>query len=124
LKKPWAKGLLNAYCAEAQRIGMTWLAGLEGNRPLRLSHPRWLQKQLKADWPEHGRPICNAKQSASPDDARSIAENHRETYCSNFRMLQGCPTHALAAVASRLARPLLMCSSCPIFSLGAVSVQD
>lgn len=45
LKKPWAKGLLNAVLRRAQREGEELLAGMERDPVVRTAHPRWLQKR-------------------------------------------------------------------------------
>lgn len=68
LKKPWAKGLLNAVLRRAQREGNEILAELERDPVVRTAHPRWLQKSLKAFWPEQWEAICAAKQRSSADD--------------------------------------------------------
>ena len=45
LKKPWAKGMLNAVLRRAQREHAQQFAALERDPTIRLSHPRWLQKR-------------------------------------------------------------------------------
>ena len=60
LKKTSAKGLLNAVLRNAQRDSESILAELDRDPVLHTAHPRWLQKQLKAFWPEHWQAICAA----------------------------------------------------------------
>jgi 16S rRNA (cytosine967-C5)-methyltransferase len=66
LKKPWAKGLLNAVLRNAQREGETIFAELERDPVVRTAHPRWLQKALKAFWPEQWEAICAANNAHPP----------------------------------------------------------
>jgi 16S rRNA (cytosine967-C5)-methyltransferase len=68
LKKPWAKGLLNAVLRNAQRDGEALFAELERDPVIRFAHPRWLQKSLKAHWPEHWEAICAANNAHPADD--------------------------------------------------------
>jgi 16S rRNA (cytosine967-C5)-methyltransferase len=125
LKKPWAKGLLNAVLRRAQRESEQLLAELEHDPVVRTAHPRWLQKALKAHWPEHWEAICAANNAHPPlilrvnrrhgsrDDY--LAELHAADYqaepCSfspdGIRLQQGCDVTGL-----------------PGFAEGRVSVQD
>ena len=66
LKKPWAKALLNAVLRRAQRESETLLAELEHDPVVRTAHPRWLQKSLKAFWPEQWEAICAANNAHPP----------------------------------------------------------
>lgn len=66
LKKPWAKGLLNAVLRAAQRDGIALLAQMENDPVVRTAHPRWLQKALKAQWPGHWESICQANNAHPP----------------------------------------------------------
>ena len=66
LKKTWAKGLLNAVLRRAQREGEAVLAGLERDPVVRTAHPRWLQKALKAAWPEQWESLCAANNEHPP----------------------------------------------------------
>lgn len=60
LKKSSLKGLLNAVLRNTQRDHEALLAELDRDPVLHTAHPRWLQKRLKADWPEHWQAICAA----------------------------------------------------------------
>lgn len=66
LKKPWAKGLLNAVLRTAQRDGAELLSQMENDPVVRTAHPRWLQKALKASWPQHWEAICQANNEHPP----------------------------------------------------------
>src|SRR5690554_7658547 len=66
LKKAWAKGLLNAVLRRVQREGNELLGQLERDPVIRTAHPLWLQKRLKADWPDHWESICTANNLHPP----------------------------------------------------------
>ena len=125
LKKPSLKGLLNAVLRNAQREHEALLAELDRDPVLHSAHPRWLQKRLKAEWPEQWQAICAANNAHPPlilrvnrrlgsrDDY--LAELHRVSFeaepCTfsrdGIRLLQACDVTTL-----------------PGFAEGRVSVQD
>ncbi|MFC3608051.1 16S rRNA (cytosine(967)-C(5))-methyltransferase RsmB [Stutzerimonas tarimensis] len=125
LKKPWAKGLLNAVLRRAQREGEALLAELEHDPVIRVAHPRWLQKRLKADWPEHWEAICaannlhppltlrvNRRQTSRDDYLAELADASIETFA--------CP---YSEDGIRLAIPCEV-PGLPGFAEGRFSVQD
>ncbi|MBF8756635.1 16S rRNA (cytosine(967)-C(5))-methyltransferase RsmB [Pseudomonas guariconensis] len=125
LKKPWAKGLLNAVLRRAQREGEALLADMERDPVVRTAHPRWLQKALKAFWPDQWEAICAANNAHPPMILRVNRRHHsRDTYL------------ALLAEAGISASPcqysrdgILLAEACdvrglPGFAEGWVSVQD
>ena len=83
LKKPWAKALLNAVLRRAQRESDAILAELERDPVVRTAHPRWLQKSLKAFWPQHWEAICAANNAHPPMILRINRRHHdRDAYLS------------------------------------------
>ncbi|RZI86594.1 MAG: 16S rRNA (cytosine(967)-C(5))-methyltransferase, partial [Pseudomonas sp.] len=81
LKKPWAKALLNAVLRRAQREGEELLASMERDPVVRTAHPRWLQKSLKAFWPEQWEAICAANNAHPPMILRVNRRHHsRDAY--------------------------------------------
>ncbi|QXH95058.1 16S rRNA (cytosine(967)-C(5))-methyltransferase RsmB [Pseudomonas ogarae] len=81
LKKPWAKALINAVLRRAQRESETLLAELEHDPVVRTAHPRWLQKSLKAFWPEQWEAICAANNAHPPMILRVNRRHHsRDAY--------------------------------------------
>ncbi|MDR0210392.1 MAG: 16S rRNA (cytosine(967)-C(5))-methyltransferase RsmB [Pseudomonas putida] len=125
LKKPWAKGLLNAVLRRAQREGEALLADMERDPVVRTAHPRWLQKALKAFWPAQWEAICAANNAHPPMILRVNRRHHsRDAYL------------ALLAEAGISASPcqysrdgILLAEACdvrglPGFAEGWVSVQD
>src|SRR5690606_35785574 len=125
LKKPWAKGLLNAVLRRAQREHEALFAALERDPVSRTAHPRWLQKRLKADWPEHWEAICAANNLHPPLILR-VNRRHgsREAYLEELRAagLAAEPC-TFGADGIRLLQPCDV-TTLPGFAEGRVSVQD
>ncbi len=125
LKKPWAKALLNAVLRRAQRESEALLAELEHDPVVRTAHPRWLQKALKAAWPEHWEAICAANNAHPPMILRVNRRHHaRDEY---LQMLSSADIAASACSFSQdgivLAEPCDV-RSLPGFDQGWISVQD
>ncbi|QZP26854.1 16S rRNA (cytosine(967)-C(5))-methyltransferase RsmB [Pseudomonas mosselii] len=125
LKKPWAKGLLNAVLRRAQREGEELLASMERDPVVRTAHPRWLQKSLKAFWPEQWEAICAANNAHPPMILRINRRHHsRDAYLA---LLAEAGIQASACKYSR--DGIVLAEACdvrglPGFADGWVSVQD
>ncbi|MDY0250512.1 MAG: 16S rRNA (cytosine(967)-C(5))-methyltransferase RsmB [Pseudomonas sp.] len=125
LKKPWAKGLLNAVLRRAQREADTLLPTLEKDPVVLTAHPRWLQKALKAFWPNDWLAICEANNSHPPFTLRvNQRVSSRDAYLAE---LADCNIAGQATPFSQdgitLAAPCDV-AALPGFADGAVSVQD
>ena len=125
LKKPWAKGLLNAVLRNAQRESETIFAELERDPVVRTAHPRWLQKSLKAFWPEQWEAICAAN-NAHPPMILRVNRRHqsRDAYLA---LLGEAGIAATPCVYSRDGIVLEAAAdvrSLPGFAEGWISVQD
>ncbi|MGO2286100.1 16S rRNA (cytosine(967)-C(5))-methyltransferase RsmB [Pseudomonas lundensis] len=125
LKKPWAKGLLNAVLRNAQRESEALLAELEHDPVVRTAHPRWLQKSLKAFWPEQWEAICAAN-NAHPPMILRVNRRHqsRDAY---LQLLADAGVQATACAFSR--DGIVLAEACdvrhlPGFAEGWISVQD
>ncbi|MDF2394988.1 16S rRNA (cytosine(967)-C(5))-methyltransferase RsmB [Pseudomonas sp. 3MA1] len=125
LKKPWAKALLNAVLRRAQRESEALLAELEHDPVVRTAHPRWLQKSLKAFWPEHWEAICAANNAHPPMILRVNRRHHaRDAY---LKLLSAAGVAAKACVYSQDGIVLDAAGdvrSLPGFAEGWISVQD
>ncbi|MFK4132841.1 16S rRNA (cytosine(967)-C(5))-methyltransferase RsmB [Pseudomonas luteola] len=125
LKKPWAKSLLNAVLRRAQREGEEILASLERDPAARLAHPRWLQKELKARWPEQWEAICHANNLHPP---LMLRVNHRlGTRDAYLAELVAAGIEAEACAYSEDGIRLVVAQdvkTLPGFAEGRVSVQD
>lgn len=125
LKKPWAKALLNAVLRRAQRESEALLAELEHDPVVRTAHPRWLQKSLKAFWPEQWEAICAANNAHPPMILRVNRCHHsRDAY---LKLLAQAGVAAGPCVYSQDGIVLDEAGdvrSLPGFAEGWVSVQD
>ncbi|TRX73823.1 16S rRNA (cytosine(967)-C(5))-methyltransferase RsmB [Pseudomonas mangiferae] len=125
LRKPWAKGLLNAVLRNAQRQGEALYAELERDPVVRTAHPRWLQKALKAAWPEQWEAVCAANNLHPPLLLRvNRRQGSRDAYLAELRDagLDAEPC-AFSVDGIRLAQALDV-RTLPGFAEGRVSVQD
>ena len=125
LKKPWAKALLNAVLRRAQRESEALLAELERDPVVRTAHPRWLQKSLKAFWPEQWEAICAANNAHPPMILRVNRRHHtRDAYLG---LLSEAGIAARACIYSRdgiILDAATDVRSLPGFADGWISVQD
>ena len=125
LKKSSLKGLLNGVLRNAQRDHEVLFAELDRDPVLHTAHPRWLQKRLKADWPEHWQAICAANNQHPPLILRvNRRQARRESYLAE---LHNAGIEAAPCIFSRDAIRLLQpcdVKTLPGFMNGRVSVQD
>jgi len=125
LKKPWAKALLNAVLRRAQRESEALLVELEHDPVVRTAHPRWLQKSLKAFWPQQWEAICAANNAHPPMILRVNRRHHpRDAY---LKLLGEAGVGAQACAYSQ--DGIVLEEACdvrnlPGFNEGWISVQD
>ncbi len=125
LKKSSAKGLLNAVLRRAQREYDSLLPALEHDPAARLAHPRWLQKALKARWPEHWEAIATANNLHPPLILRvNCRQSSRDAYLAELAAagIDAVPC-AFSADGIRLLQPQDV-TALPGFAAGRLSVQD
>jgi 16S rRNA (cytosine967-C5)-methyltransferase len=125
LKKPWAKALLNAVLRRAQREGEALLSELEHDPVVRTSHPRWLQKALKAAWPDQWEAVCAAN-NAHPPMILRVNRRHK----TRDQYVQLLLDAGIQAAATEFSQDGIVLSepgdvrSLPGFAEGWISVQD
>ncbi|WP_278442726.1 16S rRNA (cytosine(967)-C(5))-methyltransferase RsmB [Pseudomonas oryzihabitans] len=125
LKKSSAKGLLNAVLRRAQREYDSLLPALEHDPAARLAHPRWLQKALKARWPEHWEAIATANNLHPPLILRvNRRQGGRDAYLAELAAagIEAVPC-VFSADGIRLLQPQDV-TALPGFAAGRLSVQD
>src|SRR5690554_7105369 len=122
---PGARGLSNAALRRAQREGNEFRAQLERNPVIRTPPPRWLQKRLKAAWPDQWESICPANNPHPPMTLRvNRLRGTRDRYLTRLREagIEASPCRfsvdGLTLQAPRDVHQL------PGFAEGEVSVQD
>lgn len=125
LKKPWAKGLVNAVLRSAQRK-RDEISDWTGSREeARYEHPQWLLNRLKTAWPDHWQSLVEAGNQQGPMTLRVNArQTHREDYLKQLAEV-GIVAHAcpFAAHGIQLEKAVPV-QALPGFYDGSVSVQD
>ena len=125
LKKPWAKALLNAVLRRAQRESEALLTELEHDPVVRTAHPRWLQKSLKAFWPEQWEAICAANNAHPPMILRVNRRHHsRDAYLQLLNDAGINATPCVYSVDGIVLEAATDVRSLPGFAEGWISVQD
>ncbi|AZF40214.1 16S rRNA (cytosine(967)-C(5))-methyltransferase [Pseudomonas sp. R1-43-08] len=125
LKKPWAKALLNAVLRRAQRESEALLAELEHDPVVRTAHPRWLQKSLKAFWPEQWEAICAANNAHPPMILRVNRRHHRrDAYLQLLSEAGINATPCVYSIDGIVLETATDVRSLPGFAEGWISVQD
>ncbi len=125
LKKPWAKGLVNAVLRNFQRQRETLSSEIDADIGNRLSYPGWLINRLHEAYPEQWQAMLEAGNEQAP---MTLRVNHnlirRDDYlqCLKDRELEAeACRHSADGVT--LARPVDV-FALPGFAEGWVSVQD
>jgi 16S rRNA (cytosine967-C5)-methyltransferase len=125
LKKPWSKALLNAVLRRAQRESEALLAELEHDPVVRTAHPRWLQKSLKAFWPEQWEAICAANNAHPPMILRVNRRHHaRDAYLGLLGEAGIAATPCIYSQDGIILDAAADVRSLPGFAEGWISVQD
>lgn len=125
LKKPWAKALLNAVLRRAQRESEALLAELEHDPVVRTAHPRWLQKSLKAFWPQQWEAICAANNAHPPMILRVNRRHHsRDAYLHLLSEAGINATPCVYSIDGIVLEAAADVRSLPGFADGWISVQD
>ena len=125
LKKTSLKGLLNAVLRNAQRDGEAICASLDSDPVLHTAHPRWLQKALKANWPEHWQAICAANNAHPP----LILRVNRRLRSRDAYLAELAAAGIAASTCTYSRDGIVLAQACdvtslPGFAAGHVSVQD
>jgi len=125
LHREWAAGLVNAVLRGFQRRREELDEIVRADEVARYAHPRWLIRQLQADWPERFTEILAANNERPPFCLRV---NHRRvTRAEYLELLQARGIDAAPIPETeqgvQLVAPVPV-SRVPGFSAGDVSVQD
>ncbi len=123
IKKPWAKGLVNAVLRNFLRRSETLNQELAQDEVARYSYPEWWINKLKNQYPQSWQAVLEAGNQHPP---MTLRVNQRITSADDYcRKLagQGLEARKLSNSAVMLARPLPV-DKLPGFYEGEVSVQD
>jgi 16S rRNA (cytosine967-C5)-methyltransferase len=123
LKKPQAKGLVNAVLRNFLRQRDSLLQRVAAEDTARYSHPRWWIDKLREQQPEHWQAILEANNTHPPMTLRVNARwGSPQTYLALLGE-HGIAGEIIGRQAIRLAKPQAV-DNLPGFAAGAVSVQD
>jgi 16S rRNA (cytosine967-C5)-methyltransferase len=123
LKKPWAKGLINALLRRYQRESESLLHKLTDDQ--RYEHPAWLLERLQTDWPQQWQDIIAANNARAPMTLRvNRAQGDRDAYLADLKAVDiDAEPIEDANEALQLVSPVPV-EVLPGFAEGRVSVQD
>ena len=125
LKKPWARGLVNAVLRNYQRRAAALAVTDAADDVAKYAHPAWLTEQLQHDWPDDWEAILNANNARPPFSLRVNQRRvTRDEYLEELaaRSIEAVPL-AHVATGLMLKKPVPV-ETLPGFSEGVVSVQD
>ncbi len=123
LKKPWAKGLVNAVLRNFLRRKEVLNEALAQDEVAIYSYPQWWISKLKNQYPENWQAILEAGNQHPPMTLRvNRRMSNPDDYCSRLAGL-GISATRLGESAVVLTRPLPV-DKLPGFYDGEVSVQD
>jgi len=125
LKKDWATGLVNGVLRRYQRESEKIEAALAKSIQFQFSHPGWLVKRLRQDWPDEAETILTQNNQRAPMTLRvNSSRQNRADYITTLAQesIEAQP-HLIAPDAVQLASPIDV-YQLPGFESGLVTVQD
>ena len=125
LKKPWARGLVNAVLRNFQRRADSLEVMLDTDAAVKFAHPAWFIERLQADWPHDWEAILTANNERPPFSLRVNQRRvPRDEYLDELlaRSIEAVPLPHIAT-GLMLKKPVAV-ENLPGFSAGEVSVQD
>ncbi|VAW88653.1 16S rRNA (cytosine(967)-C(5))-methyltransferase [hydrothermal vent metagenome] len=125
INKPWAAGLINGVLRQAQRSQDALLEQVNQQPHCRWSHPKWLIRRLKRDWPEHWQQILSQNNERPPMILR--VNQQRTDRVSYLAELEQCGWAAAlhdAAPEGIVLTQAVNVDQLPRFKEGAVAIQD
>ena len=123
IKKPWARGLINAILRGFLREPE--IAERDTSEEVIYNHPQWMINQLRADYPEDWQSICSANNQQAPMTLRiNVLQTTRENYLAYLAEKQISATPSAHSVFGVHLMTPLDVQALPGFLEGKVSVQD
>ena len=123
LKKPWAKGLVNAVLRNYQRRVEELEENLNDSQ--KHNHPQWLLERFRADWPQQWQSICTANNEQGPMTLRVNAQRHSTQEYKAILDEQGMQSNIIEDVPQALQlMKAVPVQQLPGFNEGDVSIQD
>ncbi|QEP45099.1 16S rRNA (cytosine(967)-C(5))-methyltransferase RsmB [Ectothiorhodospiraceae bacterium BW-2] len=124
LKKPWAKGVVNALLRRWQRESTALTAALQAEPAWCYAHPKWWLEQLQRQWPKRWREIVEGNNQRPPMTLRVNQQRQsRQAYQAQLQQVGVLSEPLLPAHALCLSQPVAV-EQLPGFESGSCSVQD
>lgn len=125
LKKPWARGLVNAVLRGYLRQRDTLESALGDDPVATAAHPAWLLTRLQQDWPQDWPAIITANNSHPPQGLRvNLRQGSRADYLAQLHAVELAATPAPHTTAGIVLATPCDVARLPGFAEGWVSVQD
>lgn len=125
LKKPWARGLVNAVLRNYQRRADSLEVTGDSDAVVKFAHPAWFMERLQTDWPHDWEAILTANNVRPPFSLRVNQRRvTRDEYLDELtaRSIEAVPLpHVVTGLMLKKPVPV---EKLPGFSAGVVSVQD
>jgi 16S rRNA (cytosine967-C5)-methyltransferase len=125
LKKPWARGLVNAVLRQYLREEKALPELIAEDEEAQFAHPLWWISAVRKAWPAQWQEILNANNEHPPFSLR-VNQQHisADDYLAKLTV-QGMPAHRIAHTSHGiiLEKPVAA-EALPGFAEGDVSVQD
>jgi 16S rRNA (cytosine967-C5)-methyltransferase len=123
LKKNWAKKLINGVLRKFQKQQRALFS--ESQKEQATAHPSWLEAQIKQVWAEQAQTIFQANNQHPPLTLRvNQAKLSRESYVQKLKDENIECLPAVYAPEGLYIKTPMAVKNLPLFSEGAVSVQD
>ena len=121
----WAKGLVNAvlrrYLREAKKINLK----IQNDEMIKFSHPKWLIKKIKRDWPDSWKNILVANNEHPPMFLRvNKLRNNRNNYIAKLKKVSIGGLEIEHSPHCVLLKEPVNIDKLPGFSEGCLSIQD
>lgn len=125
IKKPWAKGLVNAilrrFCREKEAI----LKNLEKEKAFAANHPAWFISRIEKEWPQHWKAILEGNDAQAPMSLRvNELRVGRDSYLQRLQDTGQNASPLAFAPSGILLENAVDVNELPGFAEGDVSVQD
>lgn len=123
LKKPWAKGLVNAVLRNFLRQRESLIKNIAADEVATYSYPQWWITLLRQQYPEHWQNMLEAGNQHPPMTLRINRRLSDVTNYTNQLEAQGLQFNVLDTTAIMLEKPIPV-DKLPGFYAGEVSIQD
>ncbi len=125
INKPWASGLINGILRQAQRDQDALLEQVNQQVHCRWSHPKWLVRCIKRDWPEQWQQILAQNNVRPPMVLRvNRLQVDRDHYLAELEQCGLAAQPHEVAPEGIVLKQAVATDQLPRFQAGVVAIQD